>query len=96
MRMMLRTHIDPIEGSQALKAGAMQKAIGAFIEKFKPEATYFMADDGMRTGLHFFDLKDPQQMPEVAEPFFNLGCKVTLTPCMTPEDLQAGFAAAGI
>ena len=35
MRMMLRTHIDAIEGSKAIKSGALQKAIGAFIEKFK-------------------------------------------------------------
>jgi hypothetical protein len=33
----LRTHIDATDGSDALKSGALQKAISAFIEKFKPE-----------------------------------------------------------
>jgi hypothetical protein len=96
MRTMMRIHIDAIEGSQALKAGAMQKAIGAFMEKFKPEAAYFTVDGGMRTGLFVFSMEASHQQPEAAEAFFDLGCKVTLTPCMTPEDLQVGFAATGL
>lgn len=96
MRMMLRTNLGAIEGSEAIKSGALQKAIGAFMEKFKPEAVYFTVDNGMRSGLYVFDLKASHQMPEVGEPFFNLGCKVALAPCMTPEDLEAGWAAAGL
>ncbi len=96
MRMMLRTHIDAIEGSKAIKSGALQKAIGAFIEKFKPEAAYFATDNGMRSGLYVFDMKDSNLGPVIAEPFFDLGCKVTLSPCMTPDDLRAGFDATGL
>ena len=96
MRMMLRTHLDAHDGSEAIKSGALQKAIGAFIEKFKPEAAYFMTDNGMRSGLYVFDMKDSNLCPVIAEPFFDLGCKVTLSPCMTPEDLQAGLAAEGL
>ena len=51
MRTMLSIHIDAIKGSEALKAGAMQKAIMGFIEKFKPEATYFTLVEGMRAGF---------------------------------------------
>ncbi len=96
MRTMLSVHIDAIKGSEALRAGAMQKAIMGFVEKFKPEATYFTVVEGMRTGFFVFDMKSSQQMPEVGEAFFDIGCKVVLTPCMTAEDLQAGFAAAGL
>jgi hypothetical protein len=46
MRMMLRIHLDATHGSAALKSGALQKAIGAFEEKFKPEATYFSLERG--------------------------------------------------
>ncbi len=96
MRMLLRTHLDAREGSEAIKSGALQKAIEAFVEKFTPEAVYFTVENGTRSGLYVFDLKDSHQMPQVGEPFFDLGCKVTLTPCMTPADLQAGWAAAGL
>jgi hypothetical protein len=51
MRMMLRIHIDATHGSAALKSGTLQQAIGGFIEKFKPEATYFGLESGQRTGF---------------------------------------------
>ncbi|MDR3496616.1 MAG: hypothetical protein P4L82_18615 [Ancalomicrobiaceae bacterium] len=96
MRTMLRITIDPLKGSEALKAGAMQKAIMGFVEKFKPEATYFTVDDGMRAGFFVFDMTGSDQMPAIAEEFMHIGCKITLTPCMTPQDLQTGLAAAGL
>jgi hypothetical protein len=93
---MLRVKVDAIKGSEALKAGAMQKAIMGFTEKFKPEATYFTLDEGMRCCFFVFDMHGSQQMPELAEAFLDLGCNIVMTPCMTPEDLQAGFAAVGL
>jgi hypothetical protein len=96
MRMMLRLHIDAIKGSEALKSGATQRAIAGFIEKFKPEATYFTEVNGERSGFFVFDMKDSHQIPEVAEAFFDLGGRVHLSPCMTPDDLQKGLAAAGL
>ncbi|TBW38265.1 hypothetical protein EYW49_09995 [Siculibacillus lacustris] len=94
--MMLRTHLDAHDGSEAIKSGALQKAIGAFIEKFKPEAAYYTTDNGLRSGLYVFDMKEPSLSVVIAEPFFDLGCKVTLSPCMTAEDLRAGFEATGL
>ncbi len=96
MRTMLRINIDALKGSEALKSGAMQKAIMGFIAKYKPEATYFMALDGLRSGFFVFDMESSKQMPEISEAFFDIGCKAILTPCMTPEDLQAGFTAVGL
>jgi hypothetical protein len=94
--MMLRVTVDAIKGSEALKSGAAQKAIATFIEKFKPEATYFMEVGGERAGFFVFDMKGSDQGPAIAEPFFNYGCQVHLAPCMTPDDLQKGLAAAGL
>jgi len=94
MKMLLRMVIDATKGSEAIKSGAMQKAIGNLIEKLKPEAAYFASDSGMRAGFLVFEMKSANQQVEIAEPLFDLGCEIHLTPCMTPEDLQAGFAAA--
>jgi hypothetical protein len=96
MRVMLRIHIDATHGSAALKSGALQKAIGAFTEKFKPEATYFGLEGGQRTGFFVFDMKSSHQSPEIAESFFDAGRDIHLSPCMTPDDLRAGLGAAGI
>lgn len=96
MRMLLRTHLGASDGNAAIASGTLQKAVHSFMEKFKPEAAYFTIENGMRSGLYVFDLKEPYQMPEVGEPFFAIGCTVALTPCMTPDDLRAGWTAAGI
>ena len=96
MRMMLRLRIDATKGSAALKSGALQKAMTAFAEKFKPEATYFTVDRGMRSGFYVFDMTDSKQMPDAAEALFDLGSEVELTPCMTPDDLRVGLMDAGL
>ena len=41
-------------------------------------------------------MKDFEQCPEVAEAFFDTGCDIHLSPCMTPDDLQKGLAVAGL
>jgi hypothetical protein len=36
-----------------------------------------------------FDMADPSQIPVITEPLFNLAkAKITLTPCMTLEDIK--------
>jgi hypothetical protein len=96
MRMMLRTHIDATHGSEALKSGALQKAFAAFIEKFKPEAEYFGLESGQRTAFFVFDMEDSSLCPAIAEAFFDVGCDIHLSPCMTSDDLQKGLAFAGL
>ena len=96
MRMMLRTHIDATHGSDALKSGALQKAILAFMEKFKPEASYFGLESGKRTAFFVFEMADSSQCPAIAEAFFDTGCDIHLSPCMTGDDLQKGLQVAGL
>jgi hypothetical protein len=63
--------------------------------EIKPEAAYFTALDGKRTGLIFFDLQEPSQIPAIAEPFFGLvNAAIELCPVMTPEDVQKGLEEA--
>jgi hypothetical protein len=96
MRMMLSIHVDVIKGGEALKSGATEKAIAGFNEKFKPEASYFTEVNGERSGFFVVDMKGSDQMPAICEVFFDLGHRVHLVPCMTPDDLQKGVAAAGL
>lgn len=96
MRMIMHVTVDADKGTEILKSGRLQSTIQAFSEKFTPEATYFLLNEGMRSSLYVFDLQSLAHMPEVTELFFQLGCTVTLAPCMTPQDLQAGLAASGL
>jgi Domain of unknown function (DUF3303) len=60
------------------------------VADLKPEAAYFMADDGNRSGWMVFDMHDTSQIPAVAEPWF-LAFNATLSfrPVMNPQDLAA-------
>jgi hypothetical protein len=58
----------------------------------KPEAAYFFPQDGLRTMMIFFDMKDPSQLPEFGEPLFEeLNAKIDVSPAMNLDDLMAGF-----
>ena len=94
MRMFVKVSIPVTPGSRAIQDGSMGKIIGTFLETWKPEAAYFGAEDGHRSGFFVLDVKDPSQLPPMLEPLFmQLEAKISLTPVMTPGDLQAGMAA---
>jgi hypothetical protein len=97
MRMLLRVSIPTEAGNAAAKAGTLGSTIEAILAPLKPEAVYFIADDdGQRAGSVVFDMKDPSQIPAIAEPWFlAFNAKVSLRPVMTPQDLaKAGPAIA--
>jgi hypothetical protein len=95
MRMLLRVSIPVEEGNAALKAGTFGPTIERILADLKPEAAYFYADDnGNRAGSVVFDLKDPSQVPAVAEPwFFAFNAKVSFRPVMNAQDLDAAGPA---
>lgn len=95
MRTMLRIQMDVDASNAAIKDGRLGRILDATMERLKPEAAYFTAVDGCRGGYIFFDLKDPSDIPSIAEPFFlELGAKIELTPVMNPEDVQKGLEKA--
>jgi hypothetical protein len=95
MRMMLRL-LMPVEGgNSAFKSGALQTTMQGLIEKLKPEAAYFFPDEGKRSALFVFDMKDASQIPPLVEPLFlGMNAQVRLTPVMNAEDLQKGLGEA--
>ena len=92
MRMLLRVQMDVEAGNRAIIDGSWASTMQRVMEDLRPEAAYFLPQDGKRTALMVFDLKDPSEIPVVAEPFFEaVNASVELTPVMTVEDLQAGL-----
>jgi hypothetical protein len=94
MRMMMRILIPVEAGNAAVKDGSLAITIQQFIDTAKLEAAYFVADGGERTGHFFFDLKQPSDIPSIAEPFFaNLHAAIDVTPAMNIDDVRAGLGA---
>lgn len=95
MRTLLKVGMDTEAANDALARGNLDKIIQAAMERLHPEAAYFVAEDGKRTALIVFDLKEPSDLPTVAEPFFTeLKATVEATPAMNIDDVANGIAKA--
>ncbi len=92
MRFMLKVSMPVEAGNAAAKNGF--QAVQAILEEQKPEAAYFIAENGMRTGILIVNMDDVSEIPKLAEPWFlALNASVQVTPAMLPEDLgKAGPA----
>ena len=96
MRMMLKFTLPVEKGNQAIKDGSLGETLESLTNKLKPEAAYFGPSNGKRSGMMFFDLAEPSQIVEIAEPLFsNLNAEVEIVPVMNGDDLRKGLAKAG-
>jgi hypothetical protein len=95
--MLLRVSIPVKAGNAAAKDGTLGPTIEGILADLKPEAAYFFADDsGQRSGSIVFDMKDPSQIPAVAEPWFlAFNAQVSLRPIMNPQDLAKAGPSIG-
>jgi len=96
MRTIMKVTIPVEAGNRAIRDGSIGTIMKAAMESLKPEAAYFYAENGKRHAMYVFDLKDPSDIPVVAEPFFlGLRADVQLCPCMNAEEVAVGVAKVG-
>ena len=89
MRTMLRWTIPVEKGNEAIKDGTVMKIIESILQELDPEAAYFFPEDGERSGLIVFDMTDPSQIPQIAEPLFmSVNAAVEFLPVMNADDLR--------
>jgi Domain of unknown function (DUF3303) len=89
MRTLLKVTIPVERGNAAIENGSLGKTIESILTELKPEAAYFTANEGRRSGLIVFDMKDTSQIPAVAEPWFlAFNAQVEIQPVMNQEDLK--------
>ena len=95
MRMLMKVQVPTDTGNEAIKDGSLPEVIGSSLEALNAEAAYFIAEDGMRTALIFFEMGDSSDIPPAAEPFFiGLGASITLLPAMNVDEMRAGVGKA--
>ncbi|GJF34889.1 hypothetical protein KNE206_75890 [Kitasatospora sp. NE20-6] len=96
MRVLLTVQMDTEKSNAVIKDNRLAEIMQPAVERLHPEAAYFGAKEGQRTGFIVFDLKEVSDIPSVAEPFFmELGAKVSFIPVMNLEDVRSGLAKVG-
>jgi hypothetical protein len=95
MRFMLKVSFPVEAGNESAKKDGF-KAIQSILEQQKPEAAYFLTENGKRTAILIVNMDDASQIPAIAEPWFlALNADIEIQPVMIPADLgKAGPAIA--
>ena len=89
MRFLLKVSMPVESGNAAAKEGKLGETIQSILDDLKPEAVYFAADKGQRTGFIFLEMKDASQIPAIAEPWFlAFNASIEIQPVMVPKDLE--------
>ena len=89
MRFLVKATFDVESGNSLARDGRLGATIQSILEELKPEAAYFLAEDGERAAFLFVEMDDASQIPAVAEPWFlALNASVSFTPVMVAEDLM--------
>ncbi|HTJ68265.1 MAG TPA: hypothetical protein VL551_12100 [Actinospica sp.] len=88
----MTVEMDTDRANAAIGSNALAEVMQTAMDTMKPEAAYFGAKDGRRTGFFVFDLADAADIPRIAEPLFQqLGARLDLTPVMDFADVQSGL-----
>src|SRR5215471_16615261 len=93
MRTVLRFTIPVETGNATISDGTLPKTMDSILSDLKPEAAYFFTHNGERSGFIVFDLKEPAQIPHIAEPLFAaFNARVEFHPAMNVEDLKKALS----
>ena len=97
MRMLMIARMPHETFNAAVRDGSADRKIQAILEEIQPETVYFAEMNGKRTAIMIVDLKNPSQVPALAEPFFlTFNADVEFHVVMRPQDLQeAGLEKIG-
>ncbi len=97
MRMLMHVHLPLEPFNTAVRDGTVGKKIQKILEAIKPEAVYFSEQDGRRGGTLIVNVKEPSDVPKLAEPWFlTFDAEVQFRIAMTPEELaRANLGALG-
>lgn len=89
MRFLFKASIPVEAGNKAAKEGRLAKIIESILGDLKPEAAYFLGDNGERTAYIFFQMEDGSEIPKVTEPWMlALDASIEMHPVMALEDLM--------
>ena len=95
MRFIIRAKIPTEAGNKLVRDPNFLKNLEDYMNKAKPEASYFFEADGNRIMAFIVDLQTVDQIPSLAEPLFQgMGANVEFHPVMSFDDLKKALPRA--
>jgi len=89
MRMLMHIQLPLEPFNTAVRDGTAGQKIQRILEAIKPEAAYFSEQNGRRGGTLVVNVKDPSDVPVLAEPWFlTFNAEIEFRIAMTPEYLS--------
>ena len=92
MRFLIRTRIPAEPGNKLIQDPNFLTKLEEYMNKVKPEASYFMPIDGQRSCAFIVNVERNDQVPAMVEPLFQwMGANVDVIPVMNFDDLKNGL-----
>jgi hypothetical protein len=92
MRFLIRTRIPTEPGNKMVQDPDFLRKLEDYINKVKPEASYFMPIEGQRSAAFIVNANSNDQLPAMVEPLFQwMGANVDVIPVMNFDDLKKGL-----
>jgi hypothetical protein len=97
MRILMQVRLPHEPFNAAVRDGTVEQKMKRILEEAKPEVVYFTEYRGQRGAIMIVNLKDPSEVPALAEPWFLLfDADVEFHVAMAPDELgRAGLDALG-
>jgi hypothetical protein len=90
MRMLMKVSLPVEPFNAAVRDGSAGPKIRRILEEIRPEATYFIEDEGKRGAILIVEVANPSKIPSLAEGWFlTFNASVEFKIVMSGEDLQA-------
>jgi hypothetical protein len=91
MRFLIRARIPAESGNKMIQDPDFITKLEEYINKIKPEASYFMPVEGQRSMAYIVNIERNDQLPSTVEQLFQWGANVDVIPVMNFDDLKKGL-----
>ncbi len=90
MKYLVKVTLDTETANAAIRDGSLMEKVQRILGEIKPEAAYFVAENGGRTQYLVVNADDVTSLPSLTEPWWLLfKADVSIFPAFTLQDMES-------
>ncbi len=90
MKYLVKVTLDTETANAAIRDGSLMEKVQRILGEIKPEAAYFVAENGGRTQYLVVNADDTTSLPALVEPWWLLfKADVSVLPAFTLQDMES-------